>query len=270
MVKMKLLNGEINKILKNEFSLNNNEMLIFNHLIDNAEKMTAEGICKELDLPKGKIYDLLNSMEDKGLLSVDYKKPKVYYLENLKDCFERAFAMKEKLLMEAERKISAELKAYDKKKYDLKVITSDEELYIVRSNVVMGCKEYRMSSYNPFTLLREPPYSPKRRHREAILTSIIENHIHFKWLLSEEVLKELKMSNMPKLVKDVIKYETVDARVSRVIPNFDLGGDEVILKTTNAPGGPQIYIKSKEFATESAKLFDTIFDTATPIKNLIK
>jgi len=261
--------GEINKVLKNDFRLSNSEILIINHLVDNIpKKFTADEICETLKLPKGKIYDLLNVLEDKNFVKVEYKTPKLYYIDNLKQSIESAFDTEEKSLLEKERKIMAELRSMNKKQLDIKIIASDEELYLIRQKEVMRCKEYRKSSFNPYILIEDE--TPRRKYRQNVLDTIIENNVDLKWVITSDKLSDFKIPRVVKILKDILKYDNIDIRLSKIIPSFDVCNDAVFIRTTHATGGPYIFIRSKEFAEESAKVFDNIFNNAYSIKKIIK
>jgi len=261
--------GEINKILRNNFHLNSSEIIIINFLAEKqGKKFTADEICENLELPKGKIYDILNSLERRNFINVEYKTPKLYSIENFKKCFEAAFETEEKFLMETERKVMAELRPLEKKELEIKIITDDDELYFLRQKELIKCKEYRKASFNPYIIIEDE--STRRKYRQNVLTTVIENNIAFKWIIAADKANELKIPRIASFLKDVLKYNNIDIRLSNVIPSFDVCGGTVLIRTTHMAGGKYIFIKSKQFAEDCAKLYDNIFDHASPIKKILK
>jgi len=259
---------EINRTLKSEFYLNSNEMLIFNFLTEHlGKKFTAEEIAGKLDLPMGKIYDLLNSLEEKCFIQVDYKKPKVYYITDLKTRFEAAFDKREKTLMELERKIVMELKPDNKSSFEIRIIKSDEELYLLRKKLLMEIKEYRKSSFDPYGFIELE--TPRRKYKELVMSSVVENRIDFKWLLIEERLKDSIPPRLHNILKEALEHDNIDIRFAKTIPTFDIMGDVVLIRMAHVPGCGYIYIKSKKFADECKKIYDDMFKNAVSIKQLI-
>ena len=259
---------EINRVLKSEFYLNNNEMLIFNFLAEHlGKKFTAEGVAEKLDLPMGKIYDLLTSLEEKCFIQVDYKKPKVYYITDLKTRFEAAFDKREKTLMELERKIVTELKTNDKSGLEIHVITSDDELYLLRKKLLLEIKEYRKSSFDPSGFIEME--TSRRKYKELVMSNVIENRIDFKWLMIEERLKESMPPRLINILKEALEHDNIDIRFAKAIPTFDIMGDVVLVRVAHVPGCGYIYIKSKKFADECKKIYDDMFKNAVSIKQLI-
>lgn len=260
---------EVSRILKNEFYLTSNELLIFNHLCKNgSKKFTAEELCKTLRLPRGKIYDMLVALEERGFVKVDYAKPKSYYMDNITECVEKAFSIREKSLIESERQLNAELRMLDKGELAIKLLATEEELYEARKRMLMNAKVFRLSLIRPLFMLEED--SPRRRYREMVVDNVIENKIEGKFIISDERLKDLRKAIASKVYQELMEYDNLDIRISSILPNFDVGGDVMIIKTTHAPAGPHIYLKSRELAKDGAKLFDGIFEKATPLQRYFK
>jgi hypothetical protein len=261
---------QINKVLKNEFNLSNSEILIINYLHQNAKKkLTAENICENLGLPKGKIYDILNKLENRDFINVEYKTPKLYFIDSLKKRFEAAFDLKEKEILDVEKKVMSELKPLDTGFIDFKILSDEEEIFLIRQRELLKCKEYRKSSFNPRPFLVEEDI-PRGKYKFSILETVVENNIDFKWIISAESVKDFKNPIIAKSVKDIMGYDNIDIKISNIIPSFDICGDTVLIRTTHGARGAFIFIKSRDFAVQSAKVFDDIFSKAIPVSKVLK
>jgi HTH-type transcriptional regulator, sugar sensing transcriptional regulator len=63
----------IQTVLK-KFGLTPNELKVYNHLIENGPK-TANNMGKDLDIYRTETYRLLNSLQNKGMISIIFDKP---------------------------------------------------------------------------------------------------------------------------------------------------------------------------------------------------
>ena len=67
------ISDSMQSILK-KFGLTPNELKVYNHLIKNGPKRANE-IGKDLDIYRTETYRLLNSLQNKGMISIIFDKP---------------------------------------------------------------------------------------------------------------------------------------------------------------------------------------------------
>ena len=92
--------------LLNEFGLNNYEKSAYRVLF-NAQRASASEIADKSKVPQAKIYEVLKSLERKGLISQELSKTKTYVLNSPENTFSSILEQKESQIRNLKTKIDA-------------------------------------------------------------------------------------------------------------------------------------------------------------------
>ena len=75
------LDFETLSLLKRDFGLTENHLMVLRFLVDNRDGVTAEDGWSETSVPKGRVYEFVSDLIDLGFLRVEYSRPKKYFLK---------------------------------------------------------------------------------------------------------------------------------------------------------------------------------------------
>ena len=274
-------------LLKTDFGFTEAELLVHNYLLE-KDKAAAETICKETRVPKGRIYDVLNSLIENGFIEVTYARPKKYFVSDPVKSFSNALNIKERKLSNLEREamtVAKKLVSQKKSKSieSMELITDAKEFYSKVSKEVLSSSTIRIVSRSKSTLILRGAFAeneavnmPYRMMITNMLDKICSGNINAKYIISKEHLSSLLNSKekgvkqeATKNLKELLCYTNFELRTLPA-KNFEdfikctIFDDSCFIALETIDLFSDLYLKYPFIVDQFAKTYDKLFETAEP------
>jgi sugar-specific transcriptional regulator TrmB len=197
-------------------------------------------ICRESNVPAGKIYQVLSTLQAKGFVEVIQEKPKIFRAEEPKKALRRRLRQLEDDFFELERKIREALLTlqlqYSLKHDNIQGVVS--EIFWGSNSFAKGVQENLLKALNE-VLISTPRFDIKL-HEEDLFKRLLERGVSIKIICSDldegnkDVLNRLLDLGVSIRVFDALadRYYVVDDKCASI---FSGGfGDEICLEV-NGP-----------------------------------
>ena len=234
-----------------ELKLNKYKKEIYLYLLK-TDNSTAKEICDKTEVPYGKIYETLNEMEKKGLISIIPSEPKTYKVLDPQIAFKLFLEKQKEKIEEKLERISLLEKTEKIKKSEFKT-----ELLVLkgREKYMQMLKEMIKRTYKEFSLIPGTYTTPVMPVRLAFI------HMLKKRKKLKMILREINKQNK-EYVKErtelgaEIKFNTLKGLRLAIKDN-----DEVLLSIVDPETKDRIsiYTTNKLFAESMKQLFESLW-----------
>lgn len=196
------LDPEIRRILKENFSLRENHLIILEYLFEKkSEKIDAETMSKETGVPLGRIYSFLEDLADYGFIGVQYTRPRFYYLKQPSEAFQSSITVLENTLADTQKKMldyGAMLqKMFDSGQTgipDVRMI-SKKEYHDIAYTIYLSSTILRAASTTSFLVDSEQFKDPYKRRLYSVFRKRLDaNQIKAKYIFLWMFLKKQKQT----------------------------------------------------------------------------
>jgi hypothetical protein len=279
-----VLDAETISLLKKDFGLKENHLVILAYLLDH-KKSTAEEIYANTKVPKGRTYEFLTDLVESGFVDIQYSRPKMYSIENIAHSFERALAIKESELLELEKKtgtvanrLRRKLGQAEASQFNIDFTSNDDEIYSRLSDMVVASPILRVSSVAPvlFTKEQQQTFS-RRKYKKTLLDKVDAGQLHLDYLFAWDLMSAKISANKDReavaLMYDLLNYPNVDMRTIRssdILGRIFTGAlaEKSVLLTFYSIIDPAstrrnaIFVDSAEFAKIFSETYSIVFNSA--------
>jgi sugar-specific transcriptional regulator TrmB len=276
-------------VLKSGFGFGEAELIVYNYLLE-KNRATAEIICKETKVPKGRVYDVLNNLLDNGFIEMTYSRPKMYFISDPEKSFSNALNVKERKLGALERDamiIAKKLSSQKTRKSfeTIELINDKQDFFSKVSKEILSSSTARLATRRiPSLILRD-----QKEENDAVriaykmmvtnfLERIYSGSINVKYLISKEYLEQLlhskekeKKEEAIKNVKELLGYKNFELRVVSAEDSADLVRcsifDTCCFLNLDTPRAYNfLYLKIASMTDKFTKMYDELFEGAKPFQ----
>ncbi|MBR9707071.1 MAG: TrmB family transcriptional regulator, partial [Candidatus Diapherotrites archaeon] len=278
------LDFETLSLLKKDFGLTENHLMVLRFLFDNREGVSAEDIWSSTKVPKGRVYEFISDLIDVGLLSVEYSRPKKYFLKQPSAGLRDALRLKELDFLNLSKKVARVgsrldhswggskeplMKFFSQQSDDATVLTID---FFVKAASI------RSSFPNPSFVKGLGSDSNKPYLKiHALVERLNDPAFSVKFLFVEETMEAwfLKEGN-PEFINRLRDFVDRDNVEVRLISSQDFGlpsfrgmvSDKAVMFTFAQQEGSdlgRVYVESGDLASSVSAVFDANFRQGKPL-----
>ena len=272
-------------VLKSGFGFGEAELIVYNYLLE-KNRATAETICKETKVPKGRVYDVLNNLLDNGFIEMTYSRPKLYFIQDPERSFSNALNVKERKLGALERDamiIAKKLCSQKTRKSfeTIELINDKQDFFSKVSKEILSSPTARLATRRiPSLILRD-----QKEQNEAariaykmmvsnFLERIYSGSITIKYLISKAYLEQLLHSKEKetkeeavKNVKELLGYKNFELKVLSAEDSMDLVRCSIFntccfLNLDTPRAFNFLYLKIPSITDKFTKMYDELFESA--------
>ena len=271
---------EINEILKT-MGLSSYEARAYVTLVSLGVAVANE-ICSKADIPFGRIYEILGSLKEKGLLEVQGSRPKKYLavepgiaLENLLEKKKAEIEERHRQLITlaslAEVELNKNVKRSESKNTFWNVVLGEEEIHTMLKKKMSEVKEELLM----YMELGHHVGGFGKIEEKAMdnFVSLLKKNVEIKILLGAEDLDKIEEYVDPEMLLEMMPFVggNLNVRiVKEVHVSFDiLDKEKVIIKVKN-PVSPKnhfaaIFVWDKKLAKDLREKFEALWLNAIPL-----
>ena len=256
-----------------DFGLSSYESKVFYSML-NLGFSTAREISNASEIPFGRIYDVLGSLEDKELIEKQDSRPKRYALREPKFAINNLLVRKKsefEALTERANSLESHLaKLYKKTPQEglfWSVAVDSESIVRLLSKLGEANEEILLYMDANMNLVKDVDMTDESRDQLNMMTKLVEEGVRIKILIGG--ISDLnQLQPMESLLVDFPILADIPIRFTSTITNtFDvIDKEKVLLKISNPVDPSQyfaaIYVWQKKFASELREKFMQMWDEA--------
>lgn len=275
-----MLDPEFEKLLREGYGFRGNHIRILGFL--GGKEATAEEIWSNTEVPRGRVYEFLDSLLGWGFIEVIPGKPRKYRLRNPRKALEIAISKKEKEITEIQRRsieIAKNLEWVESVKgLKIQVLGSSQDYYSRMREMVFSGNRFRAMVRRPLLFLASARQTAwKRRFYEALVERAGDG-------LKVDYI--FPLDTLMRIIEERENRDSVLHELEGLLGRIDLryvesGSHILTLAGSRALLGfsdpvedhveRSVYLESKEIGTSFQEAFDSVFQHARKVdKELIQ